>query len=116
MFSLLKIGCHGNGAIARFVQLFGSSIMQFLNPEILTFHLMYDAAWSTAGHGWGPSPNLVICCYTNSCKQSVGCGRHPRKGTTTGVGEGTHIGIQRCGGDESQGGGSFLHVHPGMGS
>ena len=48
--------------IARFVQLFGSDIMKFLNPEILSFHLMYDAAWSTAG--WGPSLILVICCYT----------------------------------------------------
>ena len=52
VFSLLKKGCHGNGAIARFVQLFGSGITQFLNPEILSFHLMYDAAWSTAGLGY----------------------------------------------------------------
>ena len=26
--------------------------MQFLNPEILSFHLMYDAACSTAGWGY----------------------------------------------------------------
>ena len=52
MFSLLKKGCHGNDAIARFVQLFGSGITQFLNPEILSFHLIYDAAWSTAGLGY----------------------------------------------------------------
>ena len=67
MYELLKKGCHGNGAIAWFVQLFGSGIMQFLNPEILSFHLMYDAAWSTAG--WGPSPILVICCYTKSAPE-----------------------------------------------
>ena len=67
MFSLLKKGCHGNDAIARFVQLFGSGITQFLNPEILSFHLMYDAVWSTAG--LGPSPNLVICCSTISSEQ-----------------------------------------------
>ena len=41
---------------------FGSGITQFLNAEILSFHLMYDAACSTAS--WGPSHNLVLCCYT----------------------------------------------------
>ena len=35
-----------------FVQLFDFGIMQFLNPEILRFHVMYDAAWSTAGWGY----------------------------------------------------------------
>ena len=29
-----------------------SRITQFLNPEILRFHLMYDAACSAAGWGY----------------------------------------------------------------
>ena len=41
-----------NGAISPVVQLFGSGITQFLNPEILSFHLMYDAACSTASWGY----------------------------------------------------------------
>ena len=48
-FSLLQKGCHGNGVISSFVQLFCFGIMQFLYNEIISFHFMYDAAWSTAG-------------------------------------------------------------------
>ena len=46
--SLLQKGCQRNGAISPFVQLFCSVIMQFLNPEMLIFILIYDAAGSTA--------------------------------------------------------------------
>ena len=61
---LLQKVCHGNGPISPVVQPFGSGITQFLNPEILSFHSIYDAACSTAS--WGPSQNLVLCCYTNN--------------------------------------------------
>ena len=39
-------GCHRNGAISLLVQLFSSGITQFLNSEMLSFHLMYDAFYS----------------------------------------------------------------------
>ena len=49
MFSQLQKGCHENGTISPVLQHFSSGITQFLNPEILSFHLMYDAACSTDG-------------------------------------------------------------------
>ena len=62
VFSILKKGGHGNGAISPVVQMLSSGITQFLNPEILSFYLIYNAACSTVG--WGPSQELVLCCYT----------------------------------------------------
>ena len=53
--------------ISPLVQRFGSGITQFLNPEILSFHLMYDAACSTAS--FSLSQNQVLCCYTNTVYQ-----------------------------------------------
>ena len=65
VFSLLQKGCHGNGAISAFA-LFCSSITQFLNSEILSFHLMNDAASGLPPVGVTPklSHFLGLYCYT----------------------------------------------------
>ena len=74
VISILQKGCHGNGTISPLVQIFGSGIIQFKNPEILRFHLMQDGACSTAS--LGPSQNLVlaatlICVYVPSLSEAV---------------------------------------------
>ena len=55
-------GCHGNDAISQVVQLFDSVITQFLNPGILSLHLIHVTACSTAGSG---STFFSLSCYPN---------------------------------------------------
>ena len=66
----------GNGAIPLVVQLFCFGIKQFLNPEILRFHMMYDAAVQPPV-GVTCTPKIShffgLCCYTSesSKKQDI---------------------------------------------
>ena len=52
-----------NCAISPVVQLLCCGITQFMNPEILSFHWMYDPACSTAVGVYIPKPGPLLLHY-----------------------------------------------------